>query len=96
MPLRDLEEWPHWPGLFKTVTMLAGLFEPFVFPSQLLWLGRDVDTCLGPWGSQHCAVNWAQTLAGCPLRTGDGEGENWSPAYLLASTANVFVSTKEK
>lgn len=54
--------------------MLAGLFEPFVFPSQLLWLGRKVDTCLGPWGSQYCAVNWAQKLASCPLRTGDREG----------------------
>lgn len=75
MLLRDLEEWPYWPGIFKTVTMLAGLFEPFVFLSQLLWLGGEVDTCLGPWGSQHCTVNWAQILAGCPLRTRDREGE---------------------
>lgn len=51
------------------VTMLASLFEAFVFPSQLLWLGREVDTCLGPWGSQHCAVKWALILAGGPLRT---------------------------
>lgn len=42
MLLRDLEEWPHWPGIFKTVTMLAGLFEPFVFPPELLWLGRGL------------------------------------------------------
>lgn len=53
-----LKEWPHWLGIFKMVTMLAGLFEPSVFCSQLLWLGREVDTCSGPRGSQYCVMNW--------------------------------------
>lgn len=29
------------------VTILAGLFEPFVFPSQLLWLGWELTPALG-------------------------------------------------
>lgn len=81
-----LKEWPHWPGIFKMVTMLAGLFEPFVFPSQLLWLGRKVDTCLGPRGSQYCAANWAKKAGNLPAENRGQRGESCCFAYRRTSS----------
>lgn len=53
------------------VTMWAGLCEPFVFHSLVLWLDREVDTCLEPvGGGSYHAVDRAQSLASTQLWTG--------------------------
>lgn len=75
------------------VTMLAGLFEPFVFPSQLLWLGRKVDTCLGPRGSQCCAVNWAKETGKLPT---EDRGQGGEKLQRRLSAHKLFEFVQEK